>query len=114
MSPTNEQIAQWKEEYVKVYKVKLAGYEYYYRALERGEYKNIQDKATTPESQQNMMMGMPDPRQAAETEEEMVRTCVLYPEVKDLDKLPAGVPSSLSNYIAEASGFSLEAEPEEL
>ena len=109
MELTKEKIEELKQKYGKVYKVVISGREYVYRPFTRGEYKEMQKEAAALYEQGS------DPSAASDFEDEMVRKCVVYPEgITDIDDQPAGVVPALSTYIAEASGFNLNSEPEEL
>ena len=108
MELTKEKIEELKAKYGKIFKVNVSGADYVYRGLSRGEFRAIQAKSITDPTGY-------DASQGSIIEEEMVKTCLIYPEGEvDMDALPAGVPSLLSNYISEASGFNADAIPEEL
>jgi hypothetical protein len=111
MSLTKEKIEELKTKYGKIFKVNLGGVDYVYRPLLRSEYKVIQAQAAVA----TLPNGMIDPSASSEIEEEMLKICVVYPEnIEDVNSLPAGVPSALSAYISEASGFNADSIPEEL
>lgn len=107
---TEEKIKELKEKYGSIYKITLGGKDYVYRPLLRGEFKEIQ--ASVLESSEGVGM---DPSYASDMEEAMLTKCVVFPETEiEIDKLPAGVPSALSAYISEVSGFNADSEPIEL
>ena len=105
---TEEKIKELKEKHGSIYKITLGGKDYVYRPLLRGEFKEIQ--ASVLDGATEM-----DPAYASDMEEAMLRKCVVFPEDEiEIDKLPAGVPSALSSYISEVSGFNADSEPIEL
>lgn len=106
---TQEQIAKWKEEYGKVFKVVINDKTYVYRALRRAELRGIQDKYPVV----NPMVGM-TPEQSENMENDIALTCVLYPENLTLDQIGAGTPGTLADCISNISGFRIDSEPEEL
>jgi len=108
IEPTQEQIEKWKEQFGKIYSTNLGGVEYIFRRLLRSEFKNITKSNATVLQQQ---------LDAGHTMEDSVTIlCTLCPVVtKDnINKLPAGVPTSLSGIIMEKSGFDDMAEAVEL
>ena len=95
---TQEMIEEWKIKYGEIYKIDLAGEEYYYRPLKRAEYKGI---VQTPESAPSFR------------EEQIVSKCVIHPNVDAaiIATSKAGVVSTLTDYVMLVSGFGSESEP---
>ena len=95
---TQVMIDEWKSKYGEIYKVDLAGEEYYYRPLKRAEYKGI---VQTPETAPSFR------------EEQIVSKCVIYPSIDaaTIATSKAGVVSTLTDYVMQVSGFGSESEP---
>ena len=98
---TQEIINGWKEKYGEIYKIDLAGDEFYYRPLKRAEYKTI---IQTPESSTSFR------------EEQIVTRCVIHPVIDPatMSASKAGIVSTLTDYVMLVSGFGSEAEPVKL
>lgn len=109
--PTQEWIDEQKKKHGDVFKTEVAGKTFVYRALKRGEFKEMQ-KLIVPQIGSD---GQPaDPAQGLDAEDKIVEKCVLWPMDFKIEGLPAGSPSMLSAYISEASGFSQPVKPEQL
>jgi len=98
---TQVMIEEWKSKYGEIYKVDLAGEDYYYRALKRAEYKGI---VQPPESAPSFR------------EEQIVSKCVIHPSIDaaTIATSKAGVVSTLTDYVMLVSGFGSESEPVKL
>lgn len=84
------QIKEWKEQYGTVYYLEINDEVYIWRALSRHEFNVIRDNQV----------------EDLEKEEDICKTCILYPEIEDYhDGIDAGLPTLLSNHILECSGF---------
>lgn len=86
--PTDEQFAEWREQYGSYYLASFRQGDYYFRALTVGEHARIladRDLST------------------AEIEDTFVSTALLSPEIADT--LPAGIYTSLADQILNVSGF---------
>jgi len=98
---TQEMINEWKAKYGEVYKVEIAGEEFYYRPLKRAEYKVVISTADTSPSFR---------------EEQIVQKCSIYPKIEPatMPALKAGVVTTLTDYIMLVSGFGTDSEPVKL
>lgn len=98
---TQVMIDEWKSKYGEIYKIDLAGEEYYYRPLKRAEYKGI---IQTPETAPSFR------------EEQIVTKCVIYPKIDavTIAASKAGVVSTLTDYVMLVSGFGSDSEPVKL
>lgn len=111
-SPTPEWVEQKKKDHGKIAKSTLNGDVYIYRRLGRKEHLQIQKDvfpAGVPVDPQ-----MIKPEENAAIEDSIVKSCVLWPESIDVEKLDAGVPANLVPSILYFSGFVTPQEPEEL
>lgn len=102
-----------------VLKLKLMNREFIYRSLNRQEYNELQKKIAA--SAKQLMSDNADENvemlAREKAEEELVLRALVAPEVDtvlDFKTFPAGIIQTLSEYIMRASGFGIEAEPEEL
>lgn len=77
-----------QQRYRNVHAFSIKGQVYVYRALGRKEYKDIMMDTTINDF---------------EKEEEICKTCILYPEDIDWRKLPAGIPTELTKKIRKDS-----------
>lgn len=102
---TPQHIEMWKRMFGSVYKVKIAGQEFYFRPIMRHEMLAIQE----------WMRKNPGVT-AAQMDEKVVDYCLLAPDwkVADFLAMPAGVLSTLSRRIQERSGFEDDPPTEEL
>ena len=106
-APNDEIIAQWKQA-GDVYTVQLANVTYYYRPINRAEFRNVMKLVNQP------AMMAPSPDVNFQVEEHTIQIAVLFPEITPTSVLtmPAGVVSRLADLIMEASGFDATATPE--
>lgn len=98
-----------------VYKVKMAGHEYIYRTVMRGEFKKLQSAA----AEDAKAAGEDEVKLAAvldSNKEKLVVKCLVHPVLTEVDlaDLPAGIVDSLSESIMASSGFGADAVPEQL
>lgn len=93
-----EQIKKWKEEFKYVYKIMLAGKDYYFRTLTRKDYFEILAKQSEPEF---------------DNDAEVVKRCILSTLDEDEIDNKAGIATILSEKIMTLSGFETS-EPEAL
>lgn len=102
---TPQHIETWKRMFGSVYKVKIAGQEFYFRPIYRHEMLQIQE----------WMQKNPDAT-VGQMDEKVVEYCLLSPDWKAADFLmmPAGVLSTLSRRIQDRSGFEADGPDEEL
>ena len=128
--PTDEEIQGWKIKYGKVFMVDLLDKLYIYRGISRPEVKVITAKATSEllemqKSYRGLGQTMSQQEQIDLMEDIMrdtqVRTCVLYPDLNNVDfndptstESLAGVIPALADYIDEISGFGAKSQPREL
>lgn len=94
-SLTDDMVVKFKKQfpYSLIFKVQISDFIFVVRTLKRPEYKQL--------------LTMPN-LDNLRREEVILLTTVLYPEAftyKDIAKIDAGIPSTLSNIIMEASGF---------
>ena len=90
---TSEIIDKLKEENPRgIYKVIVSDEVYIVRTLERDEYVKISNNPETGIS---------------EKEELITEACVVWPNMKleDVQKLPAGAPTTLAELVMQRSGF---------
>ena len=91
--PTKNQIENWKQQYGDVYLTEFDSETFVWRTLSRLEYKELMNQGNQSEW---------------EGEENVVATCVLWPEnygPEDISDGKAGVPSILSDQVMAKSGF---------
>jgi hypothetical protein len=102
---TQQHIETWKRLYGAVYKVKIAGQEFYFRPIMRHEMLQIQE----------WLRNNPDAT-VGQMDEKVVDYCLLAPDwkVSDFLAMPAGVLSTLSRRIQERSGFEDDPPTDEL
>jgi len=111
MDPTKEWIEEAKKKYGKIFKAVVSGDTYVYRQLLRPEYNTINAEIQPEMTPQGPVL---TPEQTRKMEEVICSTCVIWPEnYKDIS-IPAGVPSVLSTFISDISGYRVETAPEEL
>ena len=98
--PTLEDIELWRKQYpkAKIFRVSITNEQYFYKTLNRVEYKNI--------------IGRND-LNAISREEVIAHTCCLWPrlDAQTIGEGPAGNIASLAQIIMRTSGFD---EPEEV
>lgn len=111
VEPSEQWIVEKKKKHGKLFKVVLSGQLYIYRYLTRSEFKAIQ-KEIFP---QIPAQGQPlSPDVQASLEERVTKLCTLWPEnIEKEEDLPANVPTILSQYISDASGY-IEEPPTEI
>lgn len=92
---TEETIKLWKSQYGSVWRVRIGGQEFYYRAITRQEYQQLQ---------RQMMEGKFG---LDELDDRIVEVALLSPDwsVRDFNQLAAGVLFTLARKIRESSGF---------
>jgi hypothetical protein len=116
-----------------VYSLNVAGIKYYYRSINRSEFRSLQETLTTEaEAVKNrydaLKKGIPDKDPKIDQiniefekeanilkergEERLIKTALLYPTISD--NTPAGVLSTLADHIMLGSGYGNEEEPEVL
>lgn len=109
-----DKIDKLKSEGHAVFAITISGVKYYYRSINRQEYRALQNsllktaeslKGTKPDAEISIMV-------KDSGEEDLVKIGLIAPPITD--NSPAGVLTSLSDLIMEASGFGSEAEPEVL
>jgi len=102
---TPQHIETWKRLYGAVYKIKIAGQEFYFRPIMRHEMLQIQE----------WLRANPDAT-VGQMDEKVVDYCLLSPDWKIADFLamPAGVLPTLSRRIQDRSGFEEDPPTEEL
>lgn len=91
MSPTADEIFQWKKQYGQIFSVGFRGEEYIFRAVTISEYYDLSLHENDFSS--------------AEAEDAIVKAALLYPQDLDSDLAPAGLVSTLSEEIFNISGF---------
>ena len=98
---TQEMITEWKTKYGEIYKIDIAGSDYYYRPLKRAEYKTI---IQTTEASPSFR------------EEQIVQKCAIYPKIDAaaMPVLKAGIITTLTDCIMLVSGFGTDSEPVKL
>jgi len=90
-APSEEEVAAFKKEHVKVYGSSLAGFLFLYRGITLEEYQGIIEKASK--------------NPAFKADQAIIDTCVLWPkEAPDLTGKEGVIPS-LAGAIVLASGF---------
>ena len=94
-APDPEQVDAWRDAYTRIGECELQQIPFHYRPLTRGEYRFCRDYA-----QEN----------AARMEEMICQRATLWPEYFDFasDTISAGVPSTISRYVLDLSGFTKE------
>lgn len=118
-----EKINKLKADGHSVYSIVLASRTYIYRSVNRKEFRSLQDdiaKKTAALRKQGKVEDDPElendiTKLKEESEEHLVVMALVDPEaihVGELESLPAGVVSSLSELILQASAFGSEAEPQ--
>lgn len=102
---TPQHIEAWKRMFGSVYKVRIAGQEFYFRPIMRHEMLQIQE----------WMRNNPDAT-VGQMDEKVVEYCLLSPDwkISDFLAMPAGVLSTLSRQIQDKSGFDDDPPTEEL
>lgn len=102
---TPQHVEAWKRMFGAVYKVKIAGQEFYFRPIMRHEMLAIQE----------WLRNNPDAT-LGQMDEKVVDYCLLSPDwkISDFLAMPAGVLSTLSKRIQERSGFEDDPPTEEL
>lgn len=91
--PTAEQIHEWKQEYGdgEIYSTEIKGRVFVFRTLNVGEFMSL------PIGQGN--------GDQFELEDLILSWGVLYPKNAELDRIPAGIASTIAEEILEVSGF---------
>lgn len=100
--PTAGTVKDWMEQYKGVYVTSISFEEHYaWRTLKRSEYARISTQL------ESIAEGKSETEITMLNEELICMTCVLYPEITEaeLDDLPAGIPTLISQHILERSGF---------
>lgn len=100
MGATPEQIELWKQQYGNIYAVTVRGTEYIFRQITFREFDAVYGKKNSSD--------------VALAEELLFSTAVLYPEEINYDKIPAGVITSISDEILDASGVGSERRAREI
>jgi len=91
-----EKIKEWKAKYTYVYKINLAGKDYYFRPLTRDDYIEIL----------TVQAGMEDPKEF-DHDLEVVKRCILSEfSAEELEK-KAGIATVISERIMISSGFEM-------
>lgn len=93
-----QQLLAWSQQYGHLEYSEVAGQEFVWRPLTRGEYKRLVAAETAP----------------ADKEELVCQTCVLYPPGYDFATCLAGIPTTLAREILEKSGFPYNGQPNPL
>jgi len=110
-APTAEWIENAKKTHGRLFKVTLSDELYIYRVMRRPEYNAIHAGITPEMTPQGPVI---TPEQSREIEEKIALACVIWPENFAIETAPAGVPSVVSTYISDASGYRIEEQPCEL
>ncbi|AOQ24715.1 hypothetical protein MTAT_20600 [Moorella thermoacetica] len=92
------QLLEWSKQYGRLEYSEIAGQEFIWRLLTRGEYKRLVAAEMEP----------------ADKEELVCQTCVLFPQDYDFSSCLAGIPTTLAREILEKSGFPYNGEPNPL
>lgn len=92
---TQETIDLWKSQYGAVWRISIAGQDFYYRALTRQEYLQLQRQVAEGKVALDEM------------DDKIVELALLSPDwsASDFNQLAAGVLFTLARKIREASGF---------
>lgn len=103
------QLDQWKTQYGKIFSAHILGQPYVWRGLRRQEFTQLMNASDVKDIENPL-----DARMMSE--ERVVKRGLLYPDPRTsgLSKGPAGVLTTLSNHILNASGFDLDDVPVEL
>jgi TPP-dependent 2-oxoacid decarboxylase len=115
-----ETIDGLKAEGFKVYSATISGTKYIYRNISRAEYRTLQDELAqeakkyrnaSTEEQEDASIEIRE-----QAEERLVLTTIVDPELSQsrLEKLPAGIVTTLSELVMKCSAFGIDVEPEEL
>lgn len=91
MSPTSDEIFQWKKRHGQIFSVGFRDEEYVFRAVTISEYYDLSLHKNDFSS--------------ADTEDAIVKAALLYPQKLDSDSAPAGLVSTLAEEILNISGF---------
>ena len=91
---TSKEILDIKKKYGPVFSAEIKGQEVLFRELTFSEFDEIADL-------QDLEDGS-----SVDSEDAIIATAVVYPEDFDIDRLPAGLVSSLARQILDVSGFS--------
>jgi hypothetical protein len=109
-----DKIEKLKSEGHSVHAITISGVKYYYRSINRKEYKDLQTSLL--KMTESLKGNKPDaeiPLIVKDSgEEDLVRLGLIEPQLSD--NTPAGVVTSLADRVMEASGFGVESEPEVL
>ncbi len=109
-----DKIEKLKSEGHSVHAITISGVKYYYRSINRKEYKDLQ--TSLYKMTESMKGTKPDAEIAIivkdSGEEDLVKLGLIEPQLTA--NSPAGVVSSLADRVMEASGFGVETEPEVL
>lgn len=89
---TPEQIKEWKDKYIFVYRANIDGVDYYFRTLSRDDYIAISEKQQTEGA-------------TLDYELETVKTCLLNEMDVATIRAKSGVVTVLSEKIMARSGF---------
>jgi hypothetical protein len=101
-APTPEKVEEWKTEFGEVYVSGFSETEIFiFRPIFRGEYKTLQIEARKPQGEG------PDAKTMSthEYEEETCKVAVLWPTLQNVNKMKAGVITSLYEQIMQNSNF---------
>jgi hypothetical protein len=96
---SDELLDELKGKYGKVFKSEFNVGAFAWRVLGRKEYKIITEDDTLTVFQR---------------EEDICKTCVLFPETYDFENGAAGIATLLSEQIMDASGFLALSKPQEM
>lgn len=100
---TQEQIDELKAKYGKVFRLTINGEDWYYRAMNREEFKKYSEEQLQNADQLTQL-----------DLEDMVFSMCNLNDVKKVGDLPAGVVATVADAVMRATGFTENVEPEEL
>lgn len=112
-----DKVASLKSQGYVVQAITIAGTKYVYKSVNRAEFRALQEKLTreAEEAKKNL----PEDKLEQEAlairdrgEERLVEVGLIHPPLSA--NTPAGVLTSIADYIMQASGFGIETEPETL
>lgn len=92
-----QQIKEWKEQFGEIYKSEIGEHTVYWKKVKRKEYVQLMTQ------EEKIGQSMYD------TEEEIVKLCVLYPDnVEEIIDEDGGFATALSDHIMQRSGFTIK------
>lgn len=106
---TEEKKQELKQKYPKLYVTELDnGQQVIWHPINRSDYRSIVNDTDLTKSESELVL---------ERQEQTCRSCVVYPEKEELDKLIAqygGVATVISDEIYNKSGFAFKKKTQEL